>query len=206
MGAATNSWPSRSELKPDCLLLDVHMPARSGLDVLEAIGGRPYPAPVIMISGQGDIPMAVAAIKAGAHDFIEKPFDADDGDRRWCARQCACTASAARTERARPTCWRPVSRRARRSRRASSKCSTRSPQGASNKEAGRMLGISPAHHRGPPGPHHGEARRPQHRRSRCASSSARTGRPERRAAPHRAPRAAARSPPSAALRSSRAAW
>ena len=49
---------------------------RSGLDVLEAIGGRNYPAPIIMISGHSDIAMAVAATRAGAEDFIEKPLEA----------------------------------------------------------------------------------------------------------------------------------
>ena len=61
----------------DCVLMDVHMPGRSGLEILEALGGHDYKAPVFIISGQGDIPMAVTAIKAGAHDFIEKPFEAD---------------------------------------------------------------------------------------------------------------------------------
>lgn len=65
-------------MKIDCVLLDVHMPGRSGLEVLEALGGHNYQAPVFMISGQGDIPMAVNAIKAGAHDFLEKPFDAEE--------------------------------------------------------------------------------------------------------------------------------
>jgi FixJ family two-component response regulator len=62
--------------QPDCLLLDVSMLDRSGLDVLEAIGGRNYPAPIIMISGRNDIAIAVAATRAGAEDFIVKPLDA----------------------------------------------------------------------------------------------------------------------------------
>jgi two-component system response regulator FixJ len=59
------------------VVLDVYMPRRSGLEILEAIGGSDYPAPILIISGQGDIPMAVSAIRAGAQDFIEKPFEAD---------------------------------------------------------------------------------------------------------------------------------
>ena len=61
----------------DCLILEFHMPVRSGLDVLQAIGGTRYPTPVLMISGRADIPTAVAAIKAGAYDFIEKPLEAE---------------------------------------------------------------------------------------------------------------------------------
>ena len=60
-----------------CVLLDVHMPGRSGMDILKALDPDHYRAPVFVISGQGDIPMAVAAVKAGAFDFIEKPFDAE---------------------------------------------------------------------------------------------------------------------------------
>lgn len=57
------------------ILLDVHMPGRSGIDVLSALEPSKYNAPIFIISGQGDIPMAVNAIKSGAYDFIEKPFD-----------------------------------------------------------------------------------------------------------------------------------
>ena len=57
--------------KPACVLLDVHMPGKSGLDILKSMDVGTFPAPVFIISGQGDIPMAVSAIKAGASDFIE---------------------------------------------------------------------------------------------------------------------------------------
>src|SRR5689334_14741404 len=59
---------------PSCILLDVHIPGKSGLDILKELHGEDYPAPIFMISGQGDISMAVSAIKSGALDFIEKPF------------------------------------------------------------------------------------------------------------------------------------
>src|SRR3979411_3237388 len=59
---------------PCCILLDVHIPGKSGLDILKELHGEDYPAPIFMISGQGDITMAVSAIKSGALDFIEKPF------------------------------------------------------------------------------------------------------------------------------------
>ena len=64
-------------LKPDCILVDVHMPGKSGFDVLEALKDRLHSLPVFMLSGQGDIPIAVRAIKQGALDFIEKPFDGE---------------------------------------------------------------------------------------------------------------------------------
>src|SRR6201747_3103619 len=63
---------------PACILLDVHIPSKSGLDVLKELHGEDYPAPIFMISGQGDIAMAVSAIKNGALDFIEKPFRGSD--------------------------------------------------------------------------------------------------------------------------------
>lgn len=63
--------------QPACVILDVHMPGKSGLDILKALNAQHYPAPIFIISGQGDIPMAVSAIKFGAFDFIEKPFDAE---------------------------------------------------------------------------------------------------------------------------------
>ena len=62
---------------PACIVLDVHMPGRSGLDILKELEADRYPAPIFVISGQGDIPMAVDAIRHGALDFIEKPFEDD---------------------------------------------------------------------------------------------------------------------------------
>lgn len=64
-------------LPPACILLDIRMPGRSGLEVLQELTSRGYKAPVFMISGHGDIPVAVRAMKAGAVDFIEKPFNAE---------------------------------------------------------------------------------------------------------------------------------
>jgi FixJ family two-component response regulator len=63
---------------PACILLDVHIPGKSGLDILKELNARNHPAPVIIISGKGDIAMAVDAIKSGALDFIEKPFSGSD--------------------------------------------------------------------------------------------------------------------------------
>jgi FixJ family two-component response regulator len=59
---------------PLCIILDVHIPGRSGLDILKQLNAQDYPVPIFIMSGQGDITMAVDAIKNGALDFIEKPF------------------------------------------------------------------------------------------------------------------------------------
>jgi len=59
---------------PACIILDVYIPGKSGLDILKELNTRQHRAPVIVISGKGDIPTAVDAIKHGALDFIEKPF------------------------------------------------------------------------------------------------------------------------------------
>jgi two-component system response regulator FixJ len=59
----------------DCIVCDVRMPGLSGLDLVKRLKGSGFNAPIILITGHGDIDMAVAAIKVGAFDFIEKPFD-----------------------------------------------------------------------------------------------------------------------------------
>jgi FixJ family two-component response regulator len=64
-----------SGVEPACLLLDVRMPGRSGLDLHEALIAAGRDLPVVFITGHGDIPMAVKAMKAGAVDFLPKPFD-----------------------------------------------------------------------------------------------------------------------------------
>jgi two-component system response regulator FixJ len=62
-------------LKPDCIVSDIRMPGLSGLDLQRELCARGSTVPLILITGHGDIEMAVTAIKAGAHDFLEKPFD-----------------------------------------------------------------------------------------------------------------------------------
>ena len=59
----------------DAVLLDVRMPGLSGLQVQQRLNERGTTVPVIFITGHGDVPMAVAALKSGAFDFIEKPFN-----------------------------------------------------------------------------------------------------------------------------------
>ena len=81
-GFATETFGSAREFlgrepldAPSCLLLDVRMPELSGFDLFERLKAAGRDLPVIFITGHGDIPMAVRAIKAGAVDFLVKPFD-----------------------------------------------------------------------------------------------------------------------------------
>jgi FixJ family two-component response regulator len=68
--------------QPGCLLLDVRMPKMSGLEVQQELVRRHVTLPVIFITGHGDVPMAVEAMRAGALDFIQKPFNDDELIRR----------------------------------------------------------------------------------------------------------------------------
>jgi RNA polymerase sigma factor (sigma-70 family) len=58
-----------------CMVLDVRMPGMSGLELYERLHARASTLPVIFITGHGDVPIAVSALKLGAADFIEKPFN-----------------------------------------------------------------------------------------------------------------------------------
>lgn len=63
---------------PACILLDVRLPGLDGLGVLRAYRQKDAHTPIIVMTGHGDVSMAVDALKHGAQDFIEKPFQADD--------------------------------------------------------------------------------------------------------------------------------
>lgn len=66
--------PVGEAAQPGCIVLDVRMPGMSGLELLRRLVEGGCDLPVLIVTGHGDVPMAVAALKAGAHDFIEKPF------------------------------------------------------------------------------------------------------------------------------------
>ena len=59
---------------PGCLLLDIRMPGMSGLALQQVLKSRSFNLPIIILTGHGNVQMAVEAMKAGAFDFIEKPF------------------------------------------------------------------------------------------------------------------------------------
>lgn len=81
-GYAVETWESgvaflkeAKAAEPGCILLDVRMPEMDGLEVQQALNERGITMPVIILTGHGDIGIAVRAMKAGAVDFIEKPFE-----------------------------------------------------------------------------------------------------------------------------------
>jgi len=84
-GVATASWPSAEAFLSDyddgmrgCLVLDVRMAEMSGLELFDRLLALGCAMPVIFLTGHGDVPLAVAAVKRGAFDFIEKPFNDND--------------------------------------------------------------------------------------------------------------------------------
>jgi FixJ family two-component response regulator len=86
VGYFTETFPSAKEFLesgyrsegPACLVLDVKMPGLSGLDLQEEISAASYAMPIIFITGHGDIPSSVRAMKKGAVDFLSKPFEDRD--------------------------------------------------------------------------------------------------------------------------------
>lgn len=74
-GSALEFLEVAGEITSGCVVTDVRMPEVSGLELVHRLKERESPLPVIVITGHGDVPLAVEAMRAGVVDFIEKPFD-----------------------------------------------------------------------------------------------------------------------------------
>lgn len=84
-GLATRAYASAAEFlaehddgRPGCLVLDIRMPGMDGLELQDELNRRGAMIPVIFITGHGDVPMAVEAMRRGAMDFLQKPFRDED--------------------------------------------------------------------------------------------------------------------------------
>lgn len=121
-----------------CVVLDLRMPGLSGIEVMEQLAMRRPDVPIIFLSAHGDVPSAVRAMKLGAFDFLQKPFNPQQ------FLECIHRARTAATERHRD--W----RKRRDYDDSLSRLSARERDvlplmldGGSSKEVGRKLGISP---------------------------------------------------------------
>ena len=122
---------------PICIILDVQMPGQTGLDILKELKAQEYPAPIFIVSGSGDIPMAVEAIKNGAFDFIEKPVKASTVVTR--VREAVEAWSRRKGNGSLPHAFPGHEQLTARERDVLAQIAA----GSSNKQAGRELGISP---------------------------------------------------------------
>ncbi len=124
--------------KPECLVVDVRMPGLSGLDLVRHVQSEGDGPPVILITGHGDVDMAVAAIKLGAFDFIEKPFDEE---RLLVAIRNAVEQT--RLTQTRDGEWADLKKRHGSLSERQRQVMELAASGLSNKEIGIRLGISP---------------------------------------------------------------
>ena len=76
-GSATEFLQAERVDAPGCVLLDLQLPGPSGLDLQSALAGSDKPLPIVFLTGKGDIPTSVRAMRAGADDFLTKPVKKD---------------------------------------------------------------------------------------------------------------------------------
>src|SRR5256885_2237896 len=81
-GDARDFLESYQPSEHGCLVLDIRRPGLGGMEVQQELNRRGWAIPVIFITGHGDVPMAVEAMRAGAVDFLQKPFKDDELIRR----------------------------------------------------------------------------------------------------------------------------
>lgn len=91
-----------------CVITDVRMPGMSGIELLKTLKARAFPFPVIVITGHGDIPLAVEAMREGAADFLEKPYN-DEALLQSIARALDSSRSTTRTDDAKAEILRRIS-------------------------------------------------------------------------------------------------
>ena len=101
-GSAREFLDTYRDGEPGCLVLDVRMPGLTGLELQQELNRRGTPLPIIFVTGHGDVPMAVDALKGGAFHFLEKPFK---GERLLeLVEQAATSGTPVEAERARRRC------------------------------------------------------------------------------------------------------
>lgn len=120
-----------------CCLLDIRMPGMDGLTLLHELQSEPTAFPIVVMTGHGDVPMAVKAMKLGAVDFIEKPFDTNA--MLDAIRSALRSDRATKTPMVDPTLAQHIERLTRREKDVLEHLVA----GRSNKEVGLKLGISP---------------------------------------------------------------
>jgi two-component system response regulator FixJ len=138
---AASFFTAASAQTPAGVLLDLHLPDKSGLDVLKDINAHHYPAPIFIITADNDIAYAVEAVKSGAFDYLLKPFDS----RAIVTRVGNAVAAFAKRNAQSKSAYGVIFEFA-----GQGLLTPREREvlaliagGASNKEAGRRLGISP---------------------------------------------------------------